>query len=383
MCEQRVNLIRAVMTSVHLLNQPVVLDLGSGLTKGGYAGTPEPSVVIGTLAGRPRLPKVLPTSNATSSSVDPSSYGTHPNTLADIHTPTSLLRASPQPRNYVVGDALHALSGVLSLHSPLDRGVVTDWAAAEQLWRHVTHDALSVAPGEHPYLVTEAALNPRVNREKLAQFFFESLSAPAVHIALPPVLALFASGRTTGVVLDSGAGVTSALPVAHGHCDIHAIRRVDLAGHDVTDRMLTLLRKSGASLFSTSSERQAVRRMKERLAYVAINPAQEELRNTEHMSTLSGPLTKAFQLPDGNVVRIDVERFRAPEILFRPELVGHEFSGVAGIVTSAISGVDIGLRQNLYSSIVLAVRYMTWLGNNRRKVFDICVEEDIFAFLIT
>lgn len=343
------------MTSVHLLNQPVVLDLGSGLTKGGYAGTPEPSAVIGTLAGRPRLPKVLPTSNATSSSVDPS-YDTHANTLVDAHTPTSLLRASPQLRNYVVGDALHALSGVLSLHSPLDRGIVTDWAAAEQLWRHVTHDTLSVAPGEHPYLITEAPLNPRVNREKLAQFFFESLSAPAVHIALPPVLALFASGRTTGVVLDSGAGITTALPVAHGHCDIHSIRRVDLAGQDVTERMLTLLRKSGASLFSTSSERQAVRRMKERLAYVAVNPAQEELRNTELSSTSSGSLTKAFQLPDGNIVRIDVERFRAPEILFRPDLIGHEFSGMAGIVNSAISGVDIGLRRNLYASMVLAVR---------------------------
>lgn len=350
------------MTSVHLLNQPVVLDLGSGLTKGGYAGTPEPSVVIGTLAGHARLPKVLPTSNATSSSVD-SNYGTHPNALADTHTPTSLLHTSSQPRSYVVGDALHSLSGVLSLHRPLDRGIVTDWPAAEQLWRHITHDALSVAPGEHPYLITEAPLNPRVNREKLAQFFFESLSAPAVHIALPPVLALFASGRTTGIVLDSGEGITTALPVAHGHCDIHAIRKIDLAGHDVTDRMLTLLRKSGASLFSTSSERQAVRRMKERLGYVAVDPGREELRNAEHASTCSGPLSRAFQLPDGNIVRIDAERFRAPEILFRPGLIGHEFGGVAEMVSSAISGVDIGLRRSLYSSIVLAVSLGVYLRN--------------------
>lgn len=342
------------MTSVHLLNQPVVLDLGSGLTKGGYAGTPEPSVVIGTLAGRPRLPKVLPTSSTTSSVVDPA-FGTHPSSLTDAHTPTSLLRSSSQPRSYVVGDALQTLSGVLSLHHPLERGVVTDWPAAEQLWRHVTHDALSVAPGEHPYLITEAPLNPRVNREKLAQFFFESLSAPALHIALPPVLALFASGRTTGVVLDCGATVTTALPVAHGHCDVHAIRRLDLAGQDVTDRMLTLLRKSGASLFATSSERQAVRRMKERLAYIALNPSQEEIRNTEHTSASSGPLTKSFQLPDGNIVRVDAERFRAPEILFRPALVGHEFGGVADTTQTAISSVDIGLRRNLYSSIVLAV----------------------------
>lgn len=347
------------MTSVHLLNQPVVLDLGSGLTKGGYAGTPEPSVIVGTLAGRARLPKVLPTSSATASVATDPTYNPNQNLLTnDGPSPSSLLRKSSQSSPCVVGEALHALSGVLSLRHPLTRGIVTDWPAAEQLWNYVTHNALAIAPGEHPYLITEAAHNPHVNREKMAQFFFESLSAPSLHVAIPAVLALFASGRTTGLVLDVGDSVTTALPVAPGHCDVHALQRLDIGGRDVTDRFLTLLRKSGASLFATSSERQAVRRMKERLAYVAVEPSKEELLFSENSPVnAAGSRTKAFHLPDGNVVRINVERFRAPEILFQPQIVGLECGGVVDAMTAAISGVDIGLRRNLYSSIVLSVSF--------------------------
>lgn len=343
------------MTSVHLLNQPVVFDLGSGLTKGGYAGTPEPSVIVGTLVGTPRLPKVLPTSSSAPGTGDPT-YSTTTRFRADTRSPTSLLRAPSQSRVFVVGEELQKMSGVLTMHHPVERGVVQDWNAAEQLWRHVAHDVLSVTPGEHPYLITEAALNPRANREKLAQFFFESLSAPSLHIALPSVLALFASGRTSGLVLDVGDTVCTALPIAQGHCDIHAMRRIDIGGRDVTDRLLTLLRKSGASLFATSSERQAVRRMKERLCYTAVSPSEEELRATESNASGQGVITRSFDLPDGNVVRIGAERFRAPEIIFQPNLVGREFGGVADTINAAISGVDIGLRRNMYSSMLLAVR---------------------------
>lgn len=259
-----------------------------------------------------------------------------------------------------------------------------------------------VTPGEHPYLVTEAALNPRPNRERLAQFFFEGLGAPALHIALPAPLSLFACGRTSGLVLDIGDSVTTAVPVAQGHCDVHALQRLDFGGRDITDRMLTLLRKSGSSLLAgTSSEWQAVRRMKEKLGYVATNPAQEELRvhgSGVHGSVLqqqqqqqlqqhqgqqqqegnggdekkngnghgemfgSGRPT-SFQLPDGNVIRVAAERFRAPEILFQPDIVGREFGGVQKTIAMAINNVDIGLRRSMYSNILLAVRYFFFFNH--------------------
>lgn len=246
---------------------------------------------------------------------------------------------------------------------PLHRGAVTDWPAAEHLLRHVIVDTLSVAPGEHPFLLTEALLNPRRNRERLAQFFFEALDVPALHVAPPPVLALYASGRTSGLVVDSGDGVTSVLPVMHGHCDPHAARRLDVAGRDVSDRLASLLRRAGASLFASSSERQAVRRLKERLAFVAADPAAEERRAADgdaeghELANGTDSLGRHFELPDGNLVHVAAERFRAPEILFRPDLIGLEGGGISHAVESALAAVDLDVRRPLYSSILLAVSY--------------------------
>lgn len=338
------------------LNQPVVLDLGSGLTKGGFAGSAEPTAVIGTLVGRPKHPQVMPLS---SSSTPPSAAITAissstPLSPSAADSPTSsrakYASESVGTQRVAVGDALRTLSGVVRISHPLARGAVVNWSDAEDVWRHVLYDILHLGHGEHPMLVTENALNPRANRERLAEFFFESAQAPSLYVSVPSVLALYASGRTTGLVLDVGDSVATALPVAEGHCDTHAIRRLDIGGRDVTDRLVTLMRKAGHALFASSSERQAVRRIKERLAYVAVSPREEE-----HRFLADGGNTAEFDLPDGNVVKVGPERFRAPEILFRPEIVSREFGGVQDCLKNSVDAVDLELRKRLYGSILLAV----------------------------
>lgn len=336
------------MTSMNELNQAVVLDLGAGLTKAGYAGTSDPSLVLGTLVGHPKLPKILPTS--TSAPDLPSS---------NVQTRHEYASSSAKPSvEYVVGEALNSLSGIVRLSYPMHRATVVDWPAAEELWRHVT-DSLSVAHGEHPFLVTEAPLNPRKNRERIAEFFFESCHVPSLYVSVPGILSLYASGRTTGQVLDVGDTVSTAIPVVEGHCDVHAIRRIDIGGRDVTERLATLLRKSGTSLFTSSSERQAVRRLKERLSYVATDPREEERRFLSQ-NVDEGSLSASFELPDGNKVQVGTERFRAPEVLFQPEIVAYEFGGVHDCIANSIDAVDIELRRRLYSSILLAVSCLWW-----------------------
>ena len=72
----------------------------------------------------------------------------------------------------------------------------------------------------------------------------------------------YATGRTTGVVLDAGDGVTHAVPIYEGFAMPHSIMRVDIAGRDVSRYLRLLLRKEGFD-FHTSAEFEVVRQIKE------------------------------------------------------------------------------------------------------------------------
>lgn len=198
---------------------------------------------------------------------------------------------------------------------------------------------------DHPVLLTEAPLNPRQNRDKIAEIFFETFRAPAIFFAPPAVLSLYASGRTTGVVLDVGEGVTHAVPVYEGFALPHSVTRSDVAGRDVTRQMQLLLRRSGLT-FTTTAEADLVKRMKEESCYVT--------RTNTVDDTAEKDSRTQYQLPDGQAVTLSSERYQAPNILFDPSLIGSEEPGVADILVDSIMKSDIDLRSTLFSQVVLA-----------------------------
>ncbi|MCJ1273877.1 Actin-like protein [Puttea exsequens] len=302
-----------------LHNAPIVLDNGSGTIRAGFAGEDLPKCYFPSFVGRPKHLRVL---------------------------------AGALEGDVFIGKRAEELRGLLKIRYPLEHGVVTNWDDMERIWQFVYQEELKTMSEEHPVLLTEPPLNPRSNRETAAQILFETFNVPALYTSIQAVLSLYASGRTTGIVLDAGDGVSHAVPVYEGFAVPSSIRRVDVAGRDVTEYLQLLLRKSGY-VFHTSAEKEVVRTIKEKTGYVALDPKKEE-KDWAQMGGRSESKTQEYTLPDGSKIKIGSERYRAPEILFEPEIIGLEYPGVHQMVVDAINRTDMDLRKSLFANIVLS-----------------------------
>jgi len=210
---------------------PVVCDTGTGVIKAGFAGKHEPALVFPTLLGRP---------------------------MAKFQG----LSGEYKIRDLMIGDDANDARSVLELSRPIANGIVQDWDGMEAIWEY-TWAQLGIQPSEHKVVQTEAALNPRTNRERIVETMFEKYGFQAVNVSVQAILALNSQGLNTGFVVDSGDGVTHLVPVTEGYLEPALVERVNLAGRHVTEHLMKLLMRQGAPL-NSSADFETVREVKQK-----------------------------------------------------------------------------------------------------------------------
>lgn len=235
----------------------------------------------------------------------------------------------------------------VTLNSPIHRGIVVNWDDMQKIWWHAFDHILRVVPEDYPVFMTEGPFNPKAKRKAMAEIMFESFRSPAMGVAIQPLLSLFATGRTTGIVLESGYGVSYTVPIYNGDVFHQAIMRMNLAGRDLTDYLTKTLNERGYAV-----ERKIVTEIKEKMCYVSL-----DFKSDMANAVSSSSFEESFTLPDGQNITIGNERFRCPEVMFQPSLLGKEYSGTPGIheaIYNSIIKCDVKIRKDLYANTVIS-----------------------------
>ncbi|ELU06547.1 hypothetical protein CAPTEDRAFT_185824 [Capitella teleta] len=314
----------------------IIIDNGSGMIKAGFAGEALPRVKFPSIVGWPKHRKVI---------------------------------INNQNKECYFGDEADEHRGVLTLRYPVEHGIVTNWDEMTRVWDYTFKQELRVNPADHPVMLTDSPLNPKSCRQKTAEVMFETFNVPALYIATQAVLSLYSSNMMSGLVIDSGDGVTHTVPVYEGYAIPHCISRIDIAGRDLTFYLCRLLRERGFSFVSTA-EHQIVRSIKEKLCYVS------QSFDEEVQAYAAQPIDAPYQLPDGQLLHLGTERFRCPEALFRPHLLGIESPGIGEMAHSSVMRCDIDLRRTLLSGVLLTGGTMMFPGMERRLEDDLITMMD-------
>ncbi|XP_075831337.1 actin, aortic smooth muscle-like [Microtus pennsylvanicus] len=293
---------------------PLVCDYGSGVSKVGFAGAEGPMAVFPTILGKLK----------------------HNNLLVGV-----------EEKDWFIGAEAQNNLKNLNMHYPITRGVITDWDDMEKIWHHSFYQVLRVAPEEHPLMITEPPLNSTDVKCRMTQILFETFNVPALYMANQGVLSMYAAGRTSGITIECGEGMTYFVPVINGFPLQLSTTKLDIAGQDLTMYLLKLLSDSGNLLVSTA-DREYIRDLKEKHCYVTLDCDMEMSKNAVP------PQQKKVQLPDGREVSLEQEALTCSEALFNTSLIGRSNPGIHMQAQQSITSCDHSHWKILFGHIILS-----------------------------
>ena len=288
---------------------PVVIDNGSYLIKAGFGGDNEPIAIFPTIVGKPT---------------------------------TFTIMGGMSGKDTYIGDEAIAKRAILNLKYPIEKGIITNWDDMEKIWHHTFYNELRVAPEDYSLTLTDVCWSSIASKEKMTQIIFETFDVPFYCVCDPSVLSLYASGRFSGVSFQSGDQVTSSVTIYEGHPLSDSVSLLDFSGREITEYLMKLFCERGY----TKKETRIVNEIKEKLCYVALD-FEEEIKKPEK------ELEKQFELPDGQIITLGNERFRAVEPFFQPSLY-YSNDSIQNAIFNSIWKNDGDLTHLFFSNIVIS-----------------------------
>ncbi|XP_032498577.1 actin-related protein 3B isoform X4 [Phocoena sinus] len=342
---------------------PCVVDCGTGYTKLGYAGNTEPQFIIPSCIAIRESAKVVDQAQR------------------------RVLRGVDDLDFFIGDEAID--KPTYATKWPIRHGIIEDWDLMERFMEQVIFKYLRAEPEDHYFLMTEPPLNTPENREYLAEIMFESFNVPGLYIAVQAVLALAASWTSrqvgertlTGIVIDSGDGVTHAIPVAEGYVIGSCIKHIPIAGRDITYFMQQLLREREVGIPPEQSLETA-KAIKEKYCYICPDIVKEFAKYDvdpqkwiKQYTGINAVNQKKF------IIDVGYERFLGPEIFFHPEFANPDFmESISDVVDEVIQSCPIDVRRPLYKPKPVEVqvithhmqRYAVWFGGSMLASTHLC-----------
>ena len=291
----------------------VVLDNGSSTLRAGFAGSDKPLIVF------------------------PSCIG------SDKHRVRMLGVGACSE----IGSESQINRGIMAINYPIKRGKITDYDAMEKIWAHTFYSELKIDTLVTPVVTTHPINVSRQQVDKTSQIMFETFEMPSMFTQSSVMSTMYSSGRTTGVVVESGGGITQIVPFYEGFMLKEGAVYIDLGGADITEKLSKDLNSRGGTRFMSSSDQEIVREIKEKICYVAENYDNEKMYAPK-------TITKEYELPGYTTINVSSERFEAPEIMFQPHLAGMTCSSIQEATYTAIMKCNMDVRKDLWRNIVLS-----------------------------